>query len=293
MSVELRHFRAFLAVAEEGSVTRGAALLHISQPALSRTLQQLEDRLGVRLVDRSTHHLRLTSAGEAFRGRAAAVMAAVDAALDLDHIDTALPLRLGHAWSALGEHTTTLLRRWKLEHPDIPLELLRIDDRIAGLTDGRVDAALLRGFVDVPGMHSELVTYEPRVGAVPVGSPLAERATLSLADLSDQTLAVNTVSGTTTPGLWPADIRPAVTLEVGNTDDWLAAIASGRAVGVTPIATADVYSHPGVEYRPLTDAPPVPVCLAYREPPGHPAVGRLAELIGEITREAWAHRTDS
>src|SRR5258705_1886537 len=71
MIVELRHLRCFLAIAKEGNLTRAAARLHLTQPALSRTLQQLEASLGLRLVDRSTHHLALTAAGQAFRDKAA------------------------------------------------------------------------------------------------------------------------------------------------------------------------------------------------------------------------------
>ncbi|MGW1073491.1 LysR family transcriptional regulator [Streptomyces sp. NPDC002537] len=283
MSMELRHLRSFLAIAEEGNITRAAARLHTSQPALSRTLRQLETHLGIRLVDRSTHHLHLTTAGIAFRARAAVALAAVDAALDPARPGT-WPLRLGHAWSALGEHTTTLLRRWRQAHPDIPLELLRIDDRTAGLAGGRVDAALMRGPAALPGVRNVPLMDEPRIAAVPTGSPLAGRQELALADLSDQLLALNTVSGTTGPDLWPLAIRPTATLEVGNTDDWLAAIASGRAIGVTTTATAGIHPHPGVTYRTLTDAPPVPLFLAFTDPPGHPALPELVTLIRDIIR---------
>jgi DNA-binding transcriptional LysR family regulator len=286
MGMELRHLRSFLAIAQEGNITRAAARLHTSQPALSRTLRQLEGHLGVRLVDRSTHHLHLTTAGTAFHARAATALAAVDAALDPARLGSAWPLRLGHAWSALGEHTTTLLRRWQHTHPDIPLDLLRIDDRTAGLTEGRVDAVLMRGQVTVPGVRSVFLMHEPRIAAVPIGSLLADRQDLALADLSDQLLALNTVSGTTRPDLWPAAIRPTTTLDVANTDDWLAAIASGRAVGVTALATAGLHPHPGVTYRTLTDAPPVPLLLAFTDPPSHPAVSELATLICEIIRHA-------
>jgi hypothetical protein len=65
MTVELRHLRAFVAIAAEGTITRAAARLHVTQPALSRTLRQLEAHLGARLIDRSTHHLQLTAAGHA------------------------------------------------------------------------------------------------------------------------------------------------------------------------------------------------------------------------------------
>ncbi|MFE6776427.1 LysR family transcriptional regulator [Streptomyces sp. NPDC057702] len=284
MTMELRHLRHFLAIADEANLTRAAARLHLTQPALSRSLRQLEQHLGVRLADRSTHHLRLTDAGRAFRVRAATALAAVDAALDPGR-PGGWPLRLGHAWSALGAHTTPLLRRWHQTYPDTPLELSRIDDRSAGLTEGRTDAALLRGPLTEPGLHSTHLLDESRVAALPDDSPLARRAELTLADLADQRVSLNTVSGTTHGELWPPGRGPRDTVEVGNTDDWLAAIAAGRAVGVSTEATAALHPHPGVSYRPLTDAPPVPVLLAWTDPPSHPAVADLVALAQQVTRQ--------
>ncbi|OZM72253.1 LysR family transcriptional regulator [Amycolatopsis antarctica] len=282
MTVELRHLRSFLAIAEERNVTRAAARLHVGQPALSRTLAQLERHLGVRLVDRSTRHLELTPAGLAFRERAAAAVTSVDRALDPVLLGR-LPLRLGHAWAALGRDTVALQRSWEREHPDIPLRLLRIDERAAGLTTGEVDVALLRGaHPEHPGVRRETLTSEPRMAVLAADHALAERDELELADLRTQAIAMNTVAGSTELGLWPAESRPVRTVPVTNTDDWLAAIAAGHAVGVTSSATADIHPHPGVVYRPIVDAPPLPVLLAWTDPPGHPAVAELRAL---------AHRT--
>ncbi|GGU67824.1 LysR family transcriptional regulator [Streptomyces albospinus] len=285
MSIELRHFRCFLAIADTLSVTRAAERLHLTQPAVSRTLRQLEQDLGVRLVDRSTHHLALTPDGLAFRDQAAIAVTAFDRALGHAR-RTSWPLRLGHAWSAAGTGTTALLRRWHEEHPETPLELLRIDDRTAGLARGDVDAALLRGEVRAPGLITEQLTTEPRVAGLPADDPLARRPTLSLADLADRTLALNTVSGITTLDLWPATARPAATITIGNTDDWLAAITGGRAIGVTTSATAEMHPHPEMAYVPLTDAPPVPVVIAWRDGPGHP---RIADLVA-LAHEVMGHR---
>ncbi|MFC9752658.1 LysR family transcriptional regulator [Streptomyces sp. NPDC056921] len=282
--IEVRHLRAFLAVADEGNVTRAAARLRLTQPAVSRTLAALERHLGIRLVDRSTHHLVLTPEGVAFRDKAAAAVAAFDEALDpggLRH----WPLRLGHAWSAFGPYTTPLLRRWQELYPQTPLELLRIDDRTAGLTRGEVDAALLRGPVEAPGLVTEVLFDEDRVAAVAADGPLADRATLRLADLADETVVLNTVSGTTTVDLWPPGSRPTATLTVANTDDWLTAIAAGRGVGVSAASTAGMHPHSGVAYRPLVDAPSVPVLLARRDVPGHPALPALTALAHEILRQ--------
>jgi DNA-binding transcriptional LysR family regulator len=285
MTMELRHLRAFLAIAEEGGITRAAARLHISQPALSRTLRALEEHLGVRLIDRSTHHLQLTDAGQAFRVRAAAAIAAVDAALDPGHTEI-WPLRVGHSWSALGRHTSTVLRRWQESHPQTPLELLRIDDGTAGLAHGRVHAALLRGPLTIPGVSSALLSYEPRVAAVPVDSDLTARAELVLADLTGHTIVLNTLSGTTTPQLWTDAARPGSTWEVANTDDWLAAIAAGRVVGVSSVATAEMHPYPGVAYRPLADASALPLHLVWSEPPAHGAITELASFLSEFFRQS-------
>ncbi|MFB7449234.1 LysR family transcriptional regulator [Streptomyces sp. NPDC056194] len=281
MSIELRHLRCFLAIAEESSLTRAAARLHLTQPAVSRTLAALEQHLGARLVDRSTHHLALTAEGRAFQDRAAAALAAFEAAVDPARLRHR-PLRLGHAWSAFGPYTTPLLRRWQRAHPETPLELLRIDDRTAGLTRGEVDAALLRGTVEAPGLVTAELATEERVAALPADSPLADLPRITLDDLAAETVVLNTVSGTTTLALWPAAARPAATLTVANTDDWLTAIAAGRGIGVSSASTAALHPHPGVTYRPLPDAPPLPVLLAWRDAFPHPATEALVAMAREI-----------
>ncbi|MGW4200800.1 LysR family transcriptional regulator [Streptomyces sp. NPDC004726] len=284
MSIELRHLRVFLAIAEESSVTRAAARLHLTQPAVSRTLAALEKHLGMRLMDRSTHHLTLTAEGRAFRDKAAAAVAAFNDAVDPAGT-RGRPLRLGHAWSALGPYTTPLLRRWQREYPETPLELLRVDDRTAGLVRGRVDAAVLRGRVDTSGLEVVELFREPRVAAVTSDGPLAALPALTLADLASGPVLLNPVSGVTHLDLWPPDARPATTLTVTNTDDWLTAIAAGRGAGVSVASTAEMHPHPGVAYRPLPGTDPVPVFLVYRATAAaHPLLPRLVELARDVTR---------
>ncbi|MFD9907917.1 LysR family transcriptional regulator [Streptomyces sp. NPDC059063] len=285
MIIELRHLRAFLVIADEGNVTRAAARLHVGQPALSRTLRQLEDHFGTRLADRSTHHFELTAEGRTFRDKAAAAIAAVETALDPRGLRS-WPLRLGHTWAALGDHTVPLLRRWDETHPGTPLELLRVDDRTAGLTQGKVDAALLRGAVTAPGLRTELLLEEERYVVMAADSPLAGLDRVTLTDLAAHPVALNTVSGTTTLDLWPPDARPTATIEVTNTDEWLIAVAAGRAVGVTTAATPSNHAHPSLVYRLLEDTPPVPLVLAWREGGGHPAIRDLVTLAHEVLAEA-------
>lgn len=173
------------------------------------------------------------------------------------------------------------MRLWQRAHPKMPLELLRMDDRSAGLASGRVDAALVRNPVRSNGVRSVHLYDEPRVAAVSADSPLAEHPTLTLADLAGHPVIVNPTTGTTTIALWDTTHRPTTVLEVDNTDDWLAAIAAAQGIGVSSAATATIHPFPGVVYRPLTDAPALPLHLAWNDPPSHPAVTELAAFIRE------------
>lgn len=285
MTADARHLRVLLAIAAEGTITRAAETLHLSQPAASRLLQQLEAHLGRRLVDRSTHHLRLTDDGERYLPRAAAAIRALDAVLDpatLGH----RPLRVGYAWSALGGATTSLLTGWRREHPESPVELRRNDDRLAGLLRGEVDAAIVRNLEPESMLRRAVIAHESRVAALPADHPLAVRSELTLADLADETLVVNSTSGTTSQTLWPpGSAAPMRLLDVRNTDEWLFTIAAGDGVGVSSRATSEVHASPDVRYVPLRDVPEIVVELAWLTPTTHPLIPELAAFCAERLRE--------
>lgn len=281
MDLELRHFRCFVAVVDSGSVTAAAARLHLTQPALSRTLRQLEESLGVLLVERTTRTLRPTAEGRVFYEKAVTVLAAVDEATDVARLRR-WPLRLGYAWAAAGRHTSTILTGWRAAQPDVPLTVRRVDDRTAGLARGVVDVALVRVRLDDPSLHVEVLFEEGRCAALPAEHPLARRDAVALAELADETVAINVTSGSTTLELWPAGHRPAATVDVTNTDEWLTLIGAGQAVGVTTTSISFLCRYPGVAYVPLPDAPRVPVYLAWRHDNRHPY---LADFV------ALAHRT--
>lgn len=287
MNVELRHLRALAAIGDEGTITGAAAVLHISQPALSRTLEQLESRVGVRLVDRTTRTLALTEAGQRLYERAHLILHQLDDALT-EAAAGVRPLRIGFAWAALGDRTVPLLRTWREEHPDTPVRVHRSDDPEAALRRGEIDAALLRTAPAAgAGLEVRPLYRERRLAAVPEDDPLARRPAVRLTDLADRSVVLCATAATTT-GLWPDGRRPR-TFEVANVDEWLTVIATGEAVGVTAEATEHSHPHPGVRYLPLTDAPPVTVRLAWPRTPTHPAT---RAFLDHLRRTAGVDRQE-
>ena len=276
--VEVRHLRVLVALAEEGTFTDAAIRLGLSQPAVSRALARFEAIAGVRLVQRNTRSLSLTPAGQACYDAAVTALPAFDAVLRAAR-GQVRPLRLGYAWAAFGRHTSAVLRGWREEYPQVPLEVHRVDERSAGLRTGLVDVTVRRGEVTDPGVRVEPILDEGRMAALPVGSPLAGRSELTLADLAHEVIALAPGIGTTTLELWPPQARPTRAVEVTNTDEWLLAIASGEAVGVTPEATQTQHPHPGVRFVPLTGVPDLTVSLVWRPDRPHPAIADFVALV--------------
>ena len=279
--MELRHLRAFVAIAEEGGITAAARALSITQPALSRTLRQLESALGVLLFERSTTFVRLSSSGRELLPKVVDALNAVDDILDPSRV-AARPLRVGHAWSALGEYTPDVLRAWERLYPDVSLVLRRFDDRFAGLTRGVTDVAVIRGEVDAPHLHLEHLYDEPRCAVLAISHPLAGAATVSLADLAGERLVVNTVSGTITPSLWPGPERPKVARRLTTVEDWLIAISAGQGIGLSVLSTSVLHPQPGLAFVPVVDAPLMPVFLAWRPGPGHPSRETFAAVVRDV-----------
>ncbi|WP_282792467.1 LysR substrate-binding domain-containing protein [Streptomyces sp. CC224B] len=288
MDVELRHLRTLAAIAEEGTVTAAAARLHMTQPAVSRTLAQLEARVGVRLVDRSSRHLDLTRAGETLLGHGRAILAHLDAAL-ADTRAHDRPLRLGYTCAVLGQRTVPLLRSWRRSRPDVPLEVVRQDNHTAGLATGATDVAVLRTAPADPRIRTEALYTEDRVAALPDDHPLADRDRVRLAELTSGPplpLALWPGTGTASVDLWPPAQRPDRTVDVHNVDEWLHLIAMGGAFGVGAAGTAESHGHPGVRFVPVEDAPAATVHLAR---PAHPTHPRTEEFLAAVREVVGTH----
>ncbi len=283
MSVELRHLRCLVAVVDGGTLTDAAIGLGVSQASVSRTLASLEAELGVLLVRRTSRELSLTSTGSEVLARARRVLADTD---DLVHEARSghTQLRLGHAWSALGRHTLVFQRRWGQEQPSTELHLVRTNSPTAGLAEGTCRLAVLRVPPDPRRYDSVVVGLERRFCAVASDDPWARRRSVRLTDISRRLLLIDARTGSTTLDLWPVEARPR-TERTDDIDDWLMVIATGRCVGVTAEATVGQYPRPGVTYRPVSDAEPVTVRLAWWRGEKHPATDAAVQLATGLYRD--------
>jgi LysR family transcriptional regulator, benzoate and cis,cis-muconate-responsive activator of ben and cat genes len=168
MTPDLRELRYFVGVAEELSFTRAAQRLHVSQPALSATIRQLETRLGVELLHRTTRKVELTPAGKTLLVHARTVL---DATVSLDgalreHRDggSAGRLRVGlHAHGA-GALTLPILRAFEAAHPAVELEVGEVGPAtlVNGLLDGYADVLIAPGAVDDARLETTILFHEPR-----------------------------------------------------------------------------------------------------------------------------------
>lgn len=277
-AVEVRHLRALVAVVDEGGFTQAAASLGVSQAAVSRTIAGLEEALGARVLRRTTREVSLSPVGSRVLGHARRVVEETTALMRAV-ADAAAELRVGYAWAALGRHTTQVQRQWALDHGGAELVLLQSNTPTAGLREGLVDVAVVRRPLDDDRFATALVGVETRFAAVASGHALARRRSIGLGDFAGRTVAVDARTGTTSEQLWPADAAPAATRSVDGVDEWLTVIAAGRAVGMTSEATARQHPRPGVVYRPVRDAQPVAVHLAWWRDSPPPTLPDLLQLV--------------
>ena len=130
MNVDLRQLRAFVAVARSLNFTRAADELHIAQPSLSYTIQQLEKTLGFSLLNRTTRTTELTREGATFLIEAAAVLAryesAMGRAVQIARGELGL-LRVGYLIGAAVDHVPAISRAFNDAYPDVQLELIEYD----------------------------------------------------------------------------------------------------------------------------------------------------------------------
>lgn len=288
--MELRHLRYFEALAETLNFTRAAERLHIAQPPLSRQIQQLEDELGVQLIDRSARPLALTRAGAFFYEQSSQILARVQEVAKATQ-------RLGEGrrrWIGVGFVPSMLygslpkaIQGFMAENPDIDVTLSELTSvqQAEALQARRIDVGFGRVAIEADGLVNTLIEEEPLVAVLPVASDLAALKTLSLAELAEQTVI-----------LYPAQPRPSFadqvlaqfrvrgcpatrTFETNGLQTAVGLVAAGIGVSLVPRSVQRL-KRDDVVYRPVSDGGVVsPMLMTTRQLDGSADVARLCEAV--------------
>lgn len=174
--MELRHLRYFQVLAQTLNFTRAAELLHIAQPPLSRQIQQLEDELGVILLERG-RPLKLTDAGRFFHEHSTALLEQLNKVCDNTRrigLGEKTWLGIGFAPSTLYGVLPELIRRLRSGEPlelELGLSEMTTLQQVQALKAGRIDIGFGRIRIDDPAIIQTVLTEDRLVAALPAGHP--------------------------------------------------------------------------------------------------------------------------
>jgi len=263
--VELRQLRYFQAVAEEGSFSRAAERLHVSQPPLSVQVKALEDELGLRLLDRSNRGVTLTPAGEVFYEETRAALSRLEhARIAARHAGQGEIGTVSVGFVSLAGYGAlpAALKRFRERFPRVDVELheLTTDAQIRELRAGRLDLGIALGPVDEADLVFETVSREGLLLAAPRGHPAVPRSgPVRLKALANEPFVIPPRD--VAPGLYDLIVSlcrangftPRITQHARQMQTVIGLVAGGMGLALVP-ASVQSYRRPGVQYRPLQSA---------------------------------------
>jgi DNA-binding transcriptional LysR family regulator len=295
MSLDLRHLRYFLAVAEEGHITRAAERLGMQQPPLSQRIRAIERALGVQLFRRKPRGVELTEAGRIFQENANTILLQYDRTLDATRRAARGEegeLRVGIMPTApFHRFVPSTIREFRKAFPRIKLSLdecLRAE-AIDRLQSEQMDVAFMRASFTAP---QKLVVFplltEPMIAALPAAHPLARRnknEPLSLRDAAEETFII--YARQLGPAFFEATIKaclkagfsPRIGQEAPRVATALSLVAVGLGITLVP-ASMQTMRLDGVVYRSLQEPMPKAVLtLASRRGDASEVVRRFVSFV--------------
>ncbi len=243
--MELRHLRYFTTVAAEGSFSRASEKLNIAQPPLSRQIQQLEEELGVRLLDRG-RPITLTEPGRYLFEQARQILQRVEDTKAMTRRiakGMVLQFNIGFVASTLYDALPELIRRFRIAVPGVEVQLLEMTtmEQVAALKDGRIDVGLGRLRFEDESLVRKVVREERLWLAVPVDHPLARTVEkLRLRDTAGEPLIIYPKSPRPSYAdqvldfYREAGVQPQIGMEARELQTALGLVASGGGICVVP-----------------------------------------------------------
>jgi DNA-binding transcriptional LysR family regulator len=259
--MELRQLRYFVTLAEELHFGRAAAREHIVQSALSQQVQRLERELGVRLLERSTHHVSLTAAGAVFLVEARQILAHVARAAAIARTATgASPtLRVGIIDSSY-DSMPQILHEVQARHPGLVIHQVEVGvpEQYQQLIDGRLDVGIGRAALAPPQISSRLFRRDPLGVLVPRDHRFAELDAVPVAILAREPLLLAEEARAPEFNQFTIEMCRAAgftpTVYEGTVESIRAAadlVGQGRCLYCVP--SSCIAALPGTIWRPLTE----------------------------------------
>lgn len=290
MELNLRLVEVLIAVAEEGSMSRAAGRLHLSQQAVSSQIAQLERAVGDQLLARTSRGVALTPAGAVVLDRGRALLRTADQmATEVRAVTDGRAGRLRVAFKAqsTAHFMPRVVAALETRAPDVRIDMTSVStlgEEIELLTGGEVDAAFLWLPTGDERLDSEVVVTEPRVVAVHPDHPLADREGVALADLSDDpVVGPHATVPREVSRFWADDPRPGGTAPYGpearTPEECLQLVAAARGVWMAPASVVDYFALPRLVWMPVTDGTPFALAVAW-------ARGRRSNLLDVLVTQA-------
>ncbi|MEV0594493.1 LysR family transcriptional regulator [Nonomuraea cavernae] len=260
--MELRQLRYFVTLAEELHFGHAAAREHIVQSALSQQIQRLERELGVRLLDRSTHHVDLTPAGAAFLIEARQILNHVGrAGQAARNAVTSVPTLRAGIIDAGYDTMPQILHELQRSHPDITIHQVEAGtpEQYRQLADGRLDIAIGPALQAPTEVASKLIRLDPLGVLVPDDHRFADMEGVPVAALADELLLFGEESQTPELNRLVIDLCRsagfAPTLYEGTVESSRAAadlVLQHRCVHCVP-SSFRTSNRPGTTWRPVIE----------------------------------------
>lgn len=294
--LELRHFRYFIAVAEERHFGRAAERLFMTQPPLSMQIRQLEEVVGVPLILRDSRPITLTAAGEAFLLQAREVIRQAESAVQRAQLTArgeAGHLTIAVTSASVLSLLPRLIATFKQRYPSVQIDVRELVSReqVDALVQNDINFGLVRPPVDLTVLDMLPIQAEPIVVAIPRRHPLADLARIPVEEIHRTAfIQFDPISSAYFYRLAESlfhshNIQPLIVQTATQLHTVMALVSSGLGLALVPEAAARIQLE-DVVLRPLAlDPPPMAeLCLAWNRNDRNPAILSFLELL----KEEWA-----
>lgn len=292
--MDLRHLRYFVAVADELSFTKGAEKLHLAQPSLTRQIKDLEDEIGVRLLDRTKQKVSLTEEGRSFLVDAKRVIRLANEIVEsVQHLSRreVTALNIGYVANLFYDLLPVTLASFQRSYPTVSINLfdMTCGDQFRAIEEGRIDLGFvgLREAVAEHGLEFRSIASYRVVAALPKGHPVASKSVVKLKELEPMFFIGMSESsypgyrGWLTETCQHAGFSPRVLQDADIERTVIQSVAAGLGVALLP-EQVEKLPHESVVFRPLKPAVSTESCIAWKPDNPSTALKAYVQIVSEV-----------